>query len=188
MGMSAELVIKVPADGAWTWDDLQAIPDDAHHHYELIEGQILMVPSPDLRHQDCVGNLFVALRAAAPRDLNVVLSPFDFVPEPTMVLQPDVLVIRRGTDDAKRTVKPPVLAIEVLSPSSRTTDRVTKRELYARFGVAHYWIVDPEMPSIVALQLRDSDYVEVGAAEGADEFEAAEPFPVLLTPAALIES
>jgi Uma2 family endonuclease len=188
MDMTAELVIQVPADGVWTWDDLQTIPDEAHHHYELIEGQILRSPSPDLRHQDCVFNLAIALRSTSPRDLKVVVSPFDFVPEPGTALQPDVLVIRRGTAEEKRTVAPPVLAVEVLSPSSRTTDRVLKRQLYARFGVEHYWIVDPAVPSIVALRLSGDEYVEVGGSEGALEFVAAEPFEVRITPAALIES
>jgi len=186
-GMTVEYVLPRPHE-AFTWDDLQAIPDEAHHHYELIEGQILMSPSPDLRHQDCVGNLFLALRVAAPRDLKVVVSPFDFAPEPGTVLQPDVLVIRRGTAERQRTITPPVLAVEVLSPSSRTTDRVTKRDLYARFGVEHYWIVDPATPSILALCLRDGEYVEVASVEGLAEFVGVEPFGVQITPGALIES
>ncbi len=186
--MTAELVIRVLPEGAWTWDDLQAIPDEAHHHYELIEGQILMSPSRDLRHQDCVFNLGIALRAAAPPELKVVLSPFDFVPEPGTSLQPDVLVIRRDSAEEKRTVKPPVLAVEVLSPSSRTTDLTTKRALYARFGVDHYWIVDPAAPSIVALRLGGGEYADSGGSEGATEFVAAEPFVVRLTPTGLIES
>lgn len=186
-GMTVEYVLPVPHE-ALTWDDLQAIPDEAHHHYELIEGQILMSPSPDMRHQDCVGNLFLALRAAAPADLKVMVAPFDFAPEPGTVLQPDVLVIRRGTAEPQRTVAPPALAVEVLSPSSRTTDRVTKRELYARFGVEHYWIVDPDVPSILALRLSEGGYAESATVEGADEFDAQQPFEVSITPARLIES
>lgn len=185
--MTVEYVLPVPFE-ALTWDDLQAIPDEAHHHYELIEGQILMSPSPDMRHQDCVLNLALALRAAAPADLKVMVAPFDFAPEPGTVLQPDVLVIRRGTAEAQRTVAPPVLVVEVLSPSSRTTDRVTKRELYARFGVEHYWIVDPAAPSLLALTLGEGGYAEAATAEGAEQFGAEQPFEVSISPARLIES
>jgi Uma2 family endonuclease len=186
--MSSEYVLPRPLE-AVTWDDLQAIPDEAHHHYELIEGQILMSPSPDLRHQRSVFNLAIALRAAVSPDLEVVLSPFDFVPEPGTSLQPDVRVIRRGTAEQKRTIKAPVLAAEVLSPSSRTTDLTTKRALYARFGVEHYWIVDPAEPSIVMLQLgRAGEYLEVATSHGDTELVVSEPVSVRITPAALLEA
>jgi len=187
-GMTAEVVIHLPRYEAWTWDDLQAIPDEEHHHYELIEGQVLVSPSPDLRHQTCVLNLAVLLRAVAPAELQVVVSPFDFVPEPHTTLQPDVLVIRRGTSEEKRTVVPPVLVVEVLSPRTMTTDRTTKRELYARFGVQHYWIVDPAEPSILALELGDEGaYVEAATIAGESTFTASAPFAVELTPSELVD-
>ena len=186
--MAAELSIALPTGDGWTWDDLQAIPDEAHHHYELIEGQILMSRSPGAAHQTAVLNLALAFRAAIPRELRVLVSPFDFVPEPHTTLQPDVLVIRRGTSEEKRTVVPPVLVVEVLSPRTMTTDRTTKRELYARFGVQHYWIVDPAEPSILALELgNEGAYVEAAAVAGATAFTASAPFAVQLTPSELVE-
>lgn len=178
--------IPVPY-AALTWDDLQAIPDELHHHYELIEGQILMAPSPNLSHQTVAFTVAVALRSAAPPDLQVVIAPFDFVPEPHTVLQPDVLVLRRGTSEHNRTIVAPVLVVEVLSPSSRTTDRTTKRELYARHGVEHYWIVDPEQPSLLALKRAESGaYDERATVSGDDTFRAAEPFAVELSPSRLL--
>lgn len=175
--MSTVPMIELPSDRMLTWDDLQAIPDEAHHHYELIEGQVLMSPSPGLSHQRCVLRLCSVLAAAAPRELEVIVSPFDFAPELGTVLQPDILVVRRGTTELQRTVLAPVLAVEVLSRSSRTTDRTTKRELYARFGVEHYWIVDPSAPSILALELDDGhQYVEVSRAEKDATFVADRPF------------
>jgi Uma2 family endonuclease len=186
-GMTGKNVIPLPADGQWTWDDLQAIPDQAHHHYQLIEGQILMSPSPNLRHQMCVGRLFVILYNAAPTGFDVVPAPFDFVPEPGTALQPDLLVIRRGTTEDNRTVAPPVLAVEVLSPSSRTTDEVTKRALYERFGVAHYWIVDPAAPAVRALR-RDASghYGDALEIAGSAKFAVDEPFAVRFSPEQLV--
>ena len=63
------------------------------------------------------------------------------------VLQPDLMVVlpdRVGTSGLARLESAPSLAIEIISPSSATKDRVTKRNLYARFGVPEYWLVDPE--------------------------------------------
>jgi Uma2 family endonuclease len=185
--MTTEYVLPRPLT-AYTWDDLQVIPDEAHHHYELIEGQILLSPSPDLRHQRSVFRLALALNQVAPADLEVVVAPFDFVPEPGTSLQPDVLVIRRGMGEQQRTVASPLLVVEVLSPSSRTTDRVTKRALYAKFGVEHYWIVDPAEPSIITLHLSDGEYVDVGASRGDVELVVSEPFSMQITPVALIDA
>lgn len=180
--------IPLPAGDGWTWEELQAIPDEAHHHYELIEGQILMSPGPNLRHQMCVLNLAVALRAAASADLQVIISPFDFAPERGTVLRPDVLVVRRGSTEWQRTIAPPVLAIEVISPSGRTTDTVTKRELYARFGVAHYWIVDPAEPSVLTLErTADGAYAEAGRAQGSEPLSVERPFALTVVPSALVD-
>jgi len=184
--MTAEYVLPVPRDGL-TWDDLQAIPDEAHHHYELIEGQILMSPSPGLHHQRCVFNLALALRQAASPEFEVILAPFDFNPEPGTVLQPDVLVIRRGTAEAQRVVVPPVLAIEVLSPSHPTVDRVTKRALYARFGIEHYWLVDPAGPAIEVLRRDGLGYVDVVTVTGGDTLHVDAPFELAVSPSALTD-
>ena len=131
-----------------------------------------------------MGGLFAILRSAAPPDLQVLVSPFDFAPESGTVLQPDILVLRRGTAEEQRTIVPPVLVAEVLSPRTRTADRVTKRALYERFGVPHYWIVDPDEPAIVALRLAaDGHYRD---AEPVGDFSAVYPFPVNFPVAALL--
>jgi Uma2 family endonuclease len=73
---------------------------------------------------------------------------------------------------------PPTLAVEILSPSTRTLDRVTKRQLYARHGVSYLWLVDPEARTIEALTLQDDRYV---LATG-----ATSPDPVALPPFAAL--
>ncbi|MGH8962095.1 MAG: Uma2 family endonuclease [Jatrophihabitantaceae bacterium] len=185
--MAAELTIGLPSSDGWTWDDLQAVPDDRYHYYQLIEGQILMSPSPNLAHQTCVVNLLVLLKKTVPREFHVLVAPFDFVPEPTTSLQPDVLVLRRGAAEKNRTVVPPLLAIEVLSPRTRTFDLTAKRALYERFGVQHYWLVDPAEPSVLALELgEDGNFFEAASVSGDDTFEVSAPFAVEFTPSALV--
>ena len=79
-----------------------------------------------------------------------------------------------------------ILAVEVLSPSSRRKDAVYKRSKYEDAGVASYWIIDPEAPSITALDLLDGRYVTVCEATGAGAATLEKPFPVTIVPSALV--
>lgn len=74
----------------------------------------------------------------------------------------------------------------MLSPSSRRKDTVYKRSKYEDEGVPSYWIIDPQTPSILALELRDGHYVTVGEAAGAQALTLLQPFPVTVIPADLI--
>lgn len=136
-----------PSDRPLTWEDLQSIPDDQHWAYELVEGALLVSPAPGLRHQRVVLELAILLRDACPPDLEVVISPFDYVPRAGYALQPDVLVVERGTADLLRADAAPRLAVEVLSPSSRLTDRSLKRLVYEERG----FVVGPESFAAQAL-------------------------------------
>ena len=82
---------------------------------------------------------------------------------------------------------PLLLAVEVLSPSTRSVDLLLERGVYAESGVAAYWLVDLEVPSVRALRLVDGAYVEVGAAEGRQALELEEPFPVRVVPQDLLD-
>src|ERR1700712_2243956 len=85
---------KAPVAG-YTWDDLQALPDDGNR-YELLDGVLSVVPAPDGRHQLCVFQLARLLFEARTPEYVVRMAPFDYNPEPGTVLQPDVLVARRS--------------------------------------------------------------------------------------------
>jgi Uma2 family endonuclease len=175
-----------PSDRALTWEDLQSIPDDQHWAYELVEGSLLVSPSPDRFHQRAVLRLARLLDDACPRDLEVLVAPFDFTPRTGYSLLPDVLVVRRATVERQRTVDPPRLAVEVLSPSSRSIDRVLKRVVYEEHGVPAYWIVDPESASLLVLEREQERYVERVHVVGFESYDAQVPFPVSVTPAALV--
>ncbi|MGH3479399.1 MAG: Uma2 family endonuclease [Pseudonocardiaceae bacterium] len=122
----------------------------------------------------------------------VVIAPFEWRGSRRTALQPDVLVARRGdllaVEGGKYLEKPPVLAVEVLSPSTRRIDRLSKLSAYEEAGVASYWLVDPdpENPSLHALDLVDGHYVEVGCPPGDRVWQAQRPFPVTLMPADLV--
>jgi Uma2 family endonuclease len=79
-----------------------------------------------------------------------------------------------------------ILAVEVLSPSTRRKDLFLKRSKYQDAGVVSYWIVDPEAPSVTALELINGHYVVVGEASGDEVLTLERPFPVLVVPSSLV--
>jgi Uma2 family endonuclease len=80
------------------------------------------------------------------------------------------------------------LAVEVISPSSRRIDRLTKLSVYEDAGVPSYWLVDPDLdePSLTALELIDGRYKEIVRLAGADRWTAQRPFPVTVCPNDLV--
>ena len=149
----------LPRDHPWTVADLDLLPDDGLR-YELVDGTLLVSAAPSKQHQRVLGNLYVLLRAACPPELEVFLAPTDYQPTDTRSLQPDVLVVTREDPGVKAVTTPLALAVEVLSPSSRSVDLVLKRELYQQAGVACYWVVDPDELAVRAWVLQDGVLVE----------------------------
>ena len=165
---------------ALTWDDLQTIPDD-HFRYELLDGALLVSPAPGGPHQLAVTGLFRLLDRAAPQELLVCVAPYAFTWRETTSLEPDLFVLPLSELGVKRSTVPPLLAVEVVSPSSRRLDRGSKRLAYEEFGVPSYWIVDPATRSITVLELVDGAYVERAVVTGDDQLTVDRPFPVTLT-------
>ena len=144
-----------------THDDLLRMPDDGKR-YELIDGELFEMNAPISRHQRAIGNLHFELRRfVSERRLGEVwLSPFDVIFSLHNVVQPDLLFVSSDraeiVQDWVRGV--PDLAIEVLSPSNRRHDEVRKLELYERFGLPEYWIVDPEVETVKVYRLAEGRF------------------------------
>jgi Uma2 family endonuclease len=181
MGAMNALPRSVPL----TYDDLQAMPDDGHR-YELVDGVLIVTPTPRIPHQRVVRNLLVLLAAALPDELEVLSAPVDYVVSMLTVLQPDLLVARRAEVGDRNIEHPPVLVVEVLSPSTQRIDAGTKRLAFEAAGVPHYWLVDPDEPGITALELIDGTYVEAARVTGGDTFDTTRPFRVAVVPDALV--
>jgi len=173
----------------WTVEDLDQLPRDDGLQYELLDGILLVTPGPVFGHQRATFRLARLLDDHCPAELEALLAPFDWRPDDRTSLQPDVFVFHRAhlnRPDQNSITQPLVVAVEVLSPSTRSKDLVWKRDKYERAGVQHYWIVDPVEPSIIALELQDDGYAEVGRASGAESLQVERPFPVTITPAELV--
>jgi len=149
--LAAEQIMVMPAHGAlrrrWTEEEFYAARDAAPpgERWELVDGEVLVTPSPHWMHQRVLARLFHALseyvRASALGE--TFFSPLDVRLEPGLVLQPDLLVVptgelRRRSDVIRRLL----LAVEAVSPGSARHDRVTKRPVYQRNRVPEYWVVD----------------------------------------------
>jgi len=113
---------------------------------ELIDGEVFVAPAPNPRHQNLQLELAVELRlwARAHPPAVALTAPADVRFGPDRLLQPDVMVFLDGLDlDQNPIARVPAICIEVLSPSNRSHDLLTKRFVYGASGVQLYWIVDP---------------------------------------------
>jgi Uma2 family endonuclease len=142
--------------------------------------------APSKLHQRAVGNLHILLRQACPAHLEVFLSPTDYQPTSTRSLQPDLLVVSRDDPGTGAVTTPLALAVEVLSPSSRSIDAVLKRELYDQAGVEQYWLVDPHEPSVTVWHRGESGFGAPRIVVGDDHLELLGPLAVVLNPSELL--
>ena len=152
------------------YTDLESMPDDGRR-YEIHGGELVVVPSPRLGHQVTVGEVFSLLRDYAREAGGLALvAPFDIVFDEFDVVQPDVLFFRAERVHLLRpdavTRHAPDIVVEVLSPSTASTDRGRKRWLFARYGVPEYWIVDPIARRIEIHAFENGEYRETQVASG----------------------
>jgi Uma2 family endonuclease len=125
------------------------LPDDGKRH-ELIEGVHYVTPSPNLRHQELVGRLHVAIFnfLATRRHLGrVFLARLDVVMSDYDVVEPDLLFVAGDQQSILTDANvqgPPALVVEILSPSTRRRDEGIKKRLFDQKGVREYWLVDPK--------------------------------------------
>ncbi|GAA1665586.1 Uma2 family endonuclease [Fodinicola feengrottensis] len=166
--------------------DLEAMPADGHR-YELIDGMLMVSPAPGRRHQKIIGKLYGLLEAACPPECDVVVGPFAVQPSYSTELQPDVLVGRFDDFTEKNLPVAPLLAVEVLSPSTALNDLNTKKAAYARMGVTSYWVVNPTPIELTVFKLTSEGAYELVAKISGDEtFSTDRPYPVTVVPRALL--
>lgn len=160
-----------------------------HGYTELVEGRLLMSPSPAFRHGRAMVRLLTQLTRQAPADMEVVagldidleLAPAD---EPGSSRRPDIMVVRQELGDrlvvegGLVAASEVLLAVEIVSPGSKRIDHVYKRNDYADAGIPNYWIIDLDEPiSLTACRLTEEfGYMDDQTATGV--FKAEVPFPV----------
>jgi Uma2 family endonuclease len=125
-----------------------------------------VVPAPSIRHQVISRNLGIRLweHVDASGLGEVVWAPTDVVLSPESVVQPDILFVsneRRGIITEPNVSGAPDLVVEILSPGTAERDRELKLNLYARYGVREYWIVDPEDETVEVMEFGSEGPLDV---------------------------
>jgi len=150
----------------FVYEDYKSLPESMSKRYELLDGEILMVPAPTTTHQMVSRNIefllhgFVRLHKLG----TVLYSPVDVVfglGNGREIVQPDVLYISRERSGIlyKEEIRgAPDLIVEVLSPGTEERDRTYKKHLYGRYGVREYWIVDVDTTTIEVYLSAGTDF------------------------------
>ena len=167
----------------FTWEDYLELPESPLRH-EVLDGELVVSPAPNLRHQRVLARLYRALHEAIqePGHGEVLFAPVDVKLSRTDVVQPDLLVVL-VPDAARLNAKfldgAPSLAIEVVSPGTGRRDRGLKKARYAAHGVREYWVVDPVDDVVDQFVLDGADY--------RDPVEWRDAVPVALLPGVAID-
>ncbi len=185
----AEAVIATPNRAAqygglrMTAEQYFALEDDGYK-YELIDGVVVMSPSPTPRHQAVtvaiVGQLFVYLHDH-PVGQVLVETDVQLGEGPTgrdLVYRPELVFIatERLPEMRDRLVGPPDVVVEIVSPTSRRMDAETKKEDYERIGVREYWLFDPERNAMTFYRLEGDRFVEAAFSDDAYVSQAVPGF------------
>ena len=118
----------------------------------------------------------------SPGRYRLLFAPLDVVISADTVMQPDVLVARREDFTERELPKPPLLAVEVLSPTTKRVDLMLKWSRLEAAGCPAYWVVDPDTPSLIAWEMRDGAYAQVAKVTGDEVARLEVPFGVTVVP------
>jgi Uma2 family endonuclease len=175
-------------DRTLTVADMENMPDD-EFRYELDDGVLIVSPAPSSLHQRAVTRLTTILVSACPPGFEVLVGPGVNLNQYQHRV-PDVAVVQADSMDTVFQERPPALVVEVASPRTRLYDRNRKKDVYERFGIVSYWIVDPDRdkPELIVFELLEGRYQEITRVGGNEAFSAVLPFSVTVTPSALVRA
>ena len=146
-----------------TYEDYRRTPED--ERYELIEGELILAAAPNMAHQRSQRKLGWRMASTVETEElgEVFFSPCDVVLSEHTTLQPDLIFVSKENEAVLTDANiqgAPDLVVEIISPSSTGRDWVTKRDLYARYGVKEYWLIDPVNRTLWVMRLRNG-YLEL---------------------------
>jgi Uma2 family endonuclease len=182
--------LRLDDDRVWTPADLEELPEDLDwRRCEIVDGVLIVSPSAVPLHERLVMRLGLALLDAAPVGFDALGSVMiDLRPSYRI---PDVTVIANGVYQQESYLVAPddvLLAVEIESPSSITTDRITKPAQYAAGGIPHYWRLETAPLRLHAYRLSRGVYAPVGSWSADEVARLDEPFPVEIDLGALLPS
>lgn len=157
-----------------TAEEYEALPEEVCRRIEVVDGKVILSPSPRRTHQLVADELRSVLQAAAkPRFVAVTDVDLRLRDVPLLIRKPDIVVFDSSLpDDVPLRPRHCLLAVEVMSPGSVTTDQVDKPAEYAAAGIEHFWRVencdDIQKLTIFRFRLEPTThtYALVGASTG----------------------
>ncbi|MBI5305829.1 MAG: Uma2 family endonuclease [Chloroflexi bacterium] len=160
-----------------TYEEYRALPENGNR-LQVVNGELIMTAAPFIGHQRVSGNLQFILEShvRANKWGRVLAAPVEVYLSEDNFLQPDLVCVSHARHEIiteKNIVGAPDLIVEILSPSTARTDRVTKAKIYARYRVLHYWIVDPVALTLEAFEWADGAYRLVAAVAEDETFQPA---------------
>ena len=150
----------------FTYEDYLQLPED--RRYEIVDGDLFMVPAPTPYHQRVSRKLgrFLDDHVSERKLGEIFYAPCDLLLTEFDVVQPDIFYVsteRLSIIKEKNIQGAPDLVVEILSKGTEQRDRGIKQKLYLRVGVKEYWIVDPDRRTIEVMTLGPEGYVPAGA-------------------------
>jgi Uma2 family endonuclease len=130
---------------------------------DLINGEIIMSPTPTVEHQRLVLRIARLLEQLVP-DGEVFIAPLDVYLDDDNVVQPDVMWVAADSKcviETKYLKGAPDLVVEVLSPGTKRWDKKEKFHLYEKYGTREYWLTEPDEQFIEVWCLRDGKFVRL---------------------------
>lgn len=143
----------------FSWSEYKQWPEE--ERWQIIDGQAFcMTAAPNIRHQKVTGNFYrIIANKLSGKPCVPFIAPTDVVFDNHNIVQPDVLVVCEKSRITDANIQgAPDLVMEVLSPSSSFMDRKLKLELYERFGVPEYLLVDPAGDLVERYRLVEGRY------------------------------
>jgi len=150
-----------------TYQDYLLLPEEPGYHFEILDGMLIKEPAPNVMHQRVSRRLQRILEdyfwKVDPKG-EVFNAPLDVTLHDVNVVQPDLLYVASEQEFIVKDARvdgPPMLVVEVMSPSSTRKDRLQKRRIYQEARVEHYWLVNPQEKTLECFAWRDGVYALV---------------------------
>lgn len=149
------------------YSDYAAAPDDGRR-YEILDGGLFVTPAPSPAHQRISRRLERLLESYFHGAAGEMFhAPIDVILASGDIVQPDIVIVSDPAQVSERGIEgPPLIVVEILSPSTREHDLGMKAGRYAELGVRHYWVVDPDARRVDCHRLEAGEFRRVAGDEG----------------------
>ncbi len=164
-----------------SYEEFMEIYENTDLRMEYINGEIVLLTSPNTFHQDISGNLYVKLRDYLKgKDCKVFYAPFDVhfykheIDTPD-VMQPDLLVacdLEGNINDKDKYMGTPTLCVEILSKSTRSRDMIDKLNTFKLSGVKEFWVVDPKKETVIIYTFNNYEIEEYALLKGEETLQS----------------